>query len=129
MDAGRLVPGRQVGLAFASDAEHATLQLNLDALRLQAWREPVNLRRLRRAGNVQGRKAAACETPNARRELDSLLELLLQTIQLRKKVTGKQGELHACTLLLEVDDNDARIDMKAREGFQEVETPACGPMF
>ena len=129
---GRLaVLGRQIHLALAGDGQHTLLDLDVDAGRVEAGGEGVNLDRLRSVADIHGRKAAAGETANARRQVVRLLEFPLQPIEFREQIARKQGSVEHGILLDEVTDAEDRYPCGRYRiqpsGFQDLETTLVFP--
>jgi hypothetical protein len=93
----RVAAGQMAG-AFAGHRQHALLDLQVDARRIQARHECVDLQRARRAADVHRRKTAAAQAADARRQFESLLHVALQAVQFREQVAGKQGSVHRAVL-------------------------------
>ena len=74
--------------ALAGDGEHALLDLHIDARRVDARRESVDLDGLWRAADVHRREATAQAAADAR--VVGLLHVALQAFQFREDIAGKQ---------------------------------------
>ena len=92
------VVGGQGAGALAFDGEHAALEVDLDARRVDAGREGVDLHRLGRAADVQRRVAAGEAADAGRHGVEGLLQLALQAIHFREQVAGKQAAIHGLDL-------------------------------
>src|SRR5512133_2562822 len=77
MHRGLFIPGRQIALAFRRDAEHAALEVDVDAGRVQARRKRIKFKRMRCLADVEHRVRGDVIAADADAGVKSTLHLLL----------------------------------------------------
>ena len=112
------VVARQPRLALAGDAQHPAVEVDFHRGRIQARGENVELQSLRRAADVERRKAAAAKPADAGEDVEGPLNFALQAAQLGQDIARKQRPVHRSFSLPFTDWQPAK-----RAGYRTTRPP------